>query len=395
MLLTLQQFDEQEARRASRSKRRRTDEDRSKKEKRPKDEEKLHQGIDRPRAGGREAADGQLAARGRRTRRTPQFRRALPDKGLEITKTYRLAKVPDESLADDELSGLSPGVRDRDSQHRRRGPQGGLSARRAQRSAHRRQVVCHKVSRARAARGCATSSSRSAAERRTWSGPRRIADGKDPAALTRPDKPLTFIGVDAQYFSAVLMPQRENPADVWFDELMPIRVGKVDPQHTNLDQHVVPPDQQGARAEAGRGADATASSSSPARRSRPFWQQRVSPGRADLLRLADLRRGRRAADGDPARLLRVVPNYGLAIILLTVLVRGCMFPLSLQAGRWACRRCRVAAGDQEDPGEVQEQRRGPDQGPAGIVPQAQLQSAERLPADLHPDAGVHRACTGR
>ena len=30
------------------------------------------------------------------------------------------------------------------------------------------------------------------------------------------------------------MPQRPNPADVWFDELYPIRVGKVDPQHTNL-----------------------------------------------------------------------------------------------------------------------------------------------------------------
>ncbi len=29
-----------------------------------------------------------------------QFRRALPEKGLEITKTYRLVQVPEESLKD-------------------------------------------------------------------------------------------------------------------------------------------------------------------------------------------------------------------------------------------------------------------------------------------------------
>ena len=41
--------------------------------------------------------------------------------------------------------------------------------------------------------------------------------------------------------------------------------------------------------------------------------------------------------------------------------------------------------------EKHKQRRGPHQGPAGIVPQAQLQPAERLPADVHPVAGLHRA----
>ena len=51
---------------------------------------------------------------------------------------------------------------------------------------------------------------------------------------TVPDKLLTFIGVDAQYFSAVLMPERANPADVWFEELFPIRVGKVDTKYPTL-----------------------------------------------------------------------------------------------------------------------------------------------------------------
>ena len=71
------------------------------------------------------------------------------------------------------LSGVSPGVRDRDSQRRPEGTRGGLSARRPQRLAHRRQLVCHAGDPARADRGSATSSSRSAAGRPAWWGPRR------------------------------------------------------------------------------------------------------------------------------------------------------------------------------------------------------------------------------
>ena len=45
-------------------------------------------------------------------------------------------------------------------------------------------------------------------------GAATIADGKKlppPWPDTPPDKLLTFIGVDAQYFSAVLMPERDEP----------------------------------------------------------------------------------------------------------------------------------------------------------------------------------------
>ncbi len=53
-----------------------------------------------------------------------------------------------------------------------------------------------------------------------------LTDGRDKP----PDKMMTFIGVDAQYFSAVLMPQRKNPQEVCSTELMPIYVGKADPK---------------------------------------------------------------------------------------------------------------------------------------------------------------------
>ena len=87
----------------------------------------------------------------------------------------------------------------------------------------------------------------------------------------------------------------------------------------------------------------------------------------------------------------IVGNYGLAIIMLTVLVRGCMFPLSLKQAAGAQKMQMI----QPEMKKLQEKHKndsaGPRQGPAGVVPQAQLQSAERLPADLHSDAGLHRA----
>ena len=106
-----------------------------------------------------------------------------------------------------------------------------------------------------------------------------------------PSAPLTFIGVDAQYFSAVLMPQRENPADVWFDELLPIRVGKVDPQHTNLTNTSCRLIGKVQAAEAGRRAGEPLQAVRRPEEGVAAGQQRVSPRRADLFRLADLRSG--------------------------------------------------------------------------------------------------------
>ena len=141
---------------------------------------------------------------------------------------------------------------------------------------------------------------------------------------------MTFIGVDAQYFSAVLMPQRENPADVWFDELLPIRVGKADPKHTNLTNtscRLI-----GKVQELKPGGALV-------NRFKLF----AGPKKASLLANSEYRLGELIYFGWPIfewvavpltwilhAFYAVVHNYGLAIILLTVLVRGCMFPLSLK-----------------------------------------------------------------
>ena len=86
----------------------------------------------------------------------------------------------------------------------------------------------------------------------------------------------------------------------------------------------------------------------------------------------------------------IVRNYGLAIILLTVVVRGAMFPI----GRKAARNCADDAGtgprDQEAQGKVQERPGKTGPSTARTVEEAQLQSAGWLLADVSAIADFHR-----
>ena len=92
---------------------------------------------------------------------------------------------------------------------------------------------------------------------------------------------------------------------------------------------------------------------------------------------------------------RVVRNYGIAIIMLTVLVRGCMFPLSRQQALNAQKMQEL----QPEIKRIQEKYKGDaakeDQGPARPVPQAQLQPAGGLPAGVCAVADFRGACTAR
>ena len=75
----------------------------------------------------------------------------------------------------------------------------------------------------------------------------------------RPDTPplamLTFIGVNAQYFSAVLMPQRQNPTDAWFDELYAHPGGQGRSSAPQPTQHVLPVGQHRGQSQAGPDVD--------------------------------------------------------------------------------------------------------------------------------------------
>ena len=66
-------------------------------------------------------------------------------------------------------------------------------------------------------------------------------------AGTPPDKPLTFIGVDAQYFSAVLMPQRDESGRRLVRRVAadPRRQGRSAAHEP--DEHVVPADRHACK----------------------------------------------------------------------------------------------------------------------------------------------------
>ena len=149
-----------------------------------------------------------------------------------------------------------------------------------------------------------------------------IASGKlDPPWQ---DSSLTFIGVDAQYFSSVLIPQKKSPADIWFAQSRPIRVGDVNGDFkkiTNTSCRV----------------RSTLQTLEPGQTFSHSYEIFAGPKRPPLLEQYGLRDtvfyGWFWWAAKPMLVVLhffhdIVRNYGLAIIMLTVLVRGSMFPLS-------------------------------------------------------------------
>ena len=135
---------------------------------------------------------------------------------------------------------------------------------------------------------------------------------------------LTFIGVDAQYFSSVLIPGEESQEDEWFAESRPIRVGAVQGDFkkiTNISCRV----------------RSTLKTIEPGATFSHSYEIFAGPKRPELLDRYGLKDtifyGWFWWAAMPMLwilhfLYGIVGNYGLAIILLTVLVRGSMFPLS-------------------------------------------------------------------
>ena len=138
--------------------------------------------------------------------------------------------------------------------------------------------------------------------------------------------PLLFIGVDAQYFSSVLIPQRDekSPREIWFAQSRPIRVGAVNGDFKKI------------------------TNTSCRVRSK---EKILEPGKTFSHRYEIFAGPKRPPLLDQYGLIEtvfygwfwwaakpmlvvlhffqgIVFSYGLAIIMLTILVRGSMFPLS-------------------------------------------------------------------
>lgn len=152
---------------------------------------------------------------------------------------------------------------------------------------------------------------------------------------------LAFVGVDAVYFSAVMIPVKQSLEEDWFDSTEAIRIGpKPDPRDPHAFLSFANVSCRLTRKPAILAPGATQQDS---------YQIFVGPKRPELL-------AQYKAANDPNYSLRdiiyygmwpfgavargmltilhffygIVGNFGIAIIMLTVLVRGAMFPISFK-----------------------------------------------------------------
>ncbi|MEX2138065.1 MAG: YidC/Oxa1 family insertase periplasmic-domain containing protein [Pirellulales bacterium] len=158
------------------------------------------------------------------------------------------------------------------------------------------------------------------------------ADVDPPLRKETLEIPLVYAGVDSQYFAAVLLPQRDQEA-LWLSEIKHLLVGEppTDAARAKLTNVSVRLVSQPLKLEPGQSQSHT-------------YQLFVGPKQPALLaqygtdatKLNDLVYYGWAIWGVVAAFLTkvlhffygLVGNYGIAIIMLTVVVRLCMFPLS-------------------------------------------------------------------
>ena len=135
-----------------------------------------------------------------------------------------------------------------------------------------------------------------------------------------------FFGVDAQYFSAALLPDPDSTAAA-IDRAVALRVGQIEEQRKTLTNTTFRIISKATTIEAGRVFRREVTTCSPARSGPRCWRQYEMQGlvyygwpisswvAVPMTRILDF-------------FYWLVHNYGLAIIMLTVVVRLAMFPMS-------------------------------------------------------------------
>jgi YidC/Oxa1 family membrane protein insertase len=264
--------------------------------------------------------------------RAVSLKRTLPKLGLSVTKTYRLEEVPAEQANDAdypaygltlEVSIANVGDKAHSVAYRLDGPNG-LPTEGA--------WYANKVSRTWGAAGLRDIVARFEGGATTMITCPTIADKDFNTVWGK--SPLDYIAVDAQYFASALIPQKANPNDVWFAEVRPRAVGAIPADKNNLKLTNVSFTCTSVVEElAPGGAPLEHHFQIFAGPKKPtLLAQYVAPG--TTVTLSDLvYYGWFGVVAKPMLALlhafhAVVSNYGVAIIMLTVLVRGCMFPLS-------------------------------------------------------------------
>ena len=263
------------------------------------------------------------------------FRRTLPEMKLEVEKKYTLAKSPDDNRDDPtfpayhlelEITLKNMGEAKRAVGYRLDGPTG---------MPLEGWWYARKIGQRWGGGGLRDVALRFAGSPEISFDDSYIAKGK--ATPMGDGQTLAYVGVDGQYFSAMMLPAIKSLDDAWFDTTEAIVVGPVPPpaelSFTNVTNRLT------------RKSLDIAPGESTSDKYRVF----IGPKRPNLLAqyyaaddpnysLKDVLYYGWPIFGAVARTMlavlhffySIVGNYGIAIILLTVLVRGCMFPISFK-----------------------------------------------------------------
>jgi YidC/Oxa1 family membrane protein insertase len=250
------------------------------------------------------------------------FRRVVDERNIEVIKTYRLAEVPTEEH-DDRLYKAYHLVLDLEVRNLAEQPQ---------RVAYQLDGptglpvegwwYANKIGRSWSGVGLRDVVVSFNGGTPNLIGAPTIAEGDAPAPWQ--DEPLRFIGVDAQYFSAILSPKKKDPNAIWLASSQAIRVGPVDEDRLKL-------------TDTSCRLVSQLTELPPGESLRHSYQVFAGPKRPALMAEYDLNGiiyyGWFGFIAVPMlHLLHFfhgfVFNYGIAIIMLTVVVRSLMFPLS-------------------------------------------------------------------
>jgi len=269
-----------------------------------------------------------------KTENSVTFRKRVPKYQLEIEKTYRLEAIPQDEVQNKDYPGydltLNVKVRNLGEEtlplrYQLDGPnglpvEGWWYANKIGRewTVGIRDVIARHVTAEKAVP--------------EQFGAKLIADGE---AEVMQGNPLAYAGVDAQYFSGILLPEKPSLETAWIDELRSISLSPppdtrpIDARYANVTCRLVSHEQQLA---AGETMEHTYDIFAGPKR--PELLEKYAAGESTQYDLRDLSYYGWFSPVSKAMLAvlhffyGIFGNYGIAIILLTVLVRSCLFPIS-------------------------------------------------------------------
>lgn len=260
------------------------------------------------------------------------FRQRLPEYNLEVLKRYRLKRVPEEELSNADYPGydfeLELEIRNLGGEplaiaYQLDGPNGlPLEG----------WWYANKIGRAWSGVGIRDVVARYDGSDTIQDGPTNIAKGEIEPVL---GQPLAFIGVDAQYFSAMLLPQKPTLDTTWIGETRTILIGHkpkargAEGRFSNVTCRLI-----SKTTNLAAGASLKHSYTVFTGPKRPELLAKYHASEDPFYSLSDLLYYGWFSKVAKAMLwilhtfYGIVGNYGISIILLTVLVRSCLFPIS-------------------------------------------------------------------